>query len=94
MNAVVIDFTAEALHRRWLTFHHNGDHDEAGTLSMLMNFYLEGVMKVDWQEGEPYFSLTEYGKVLTDSICPYDDEEYTDEPLRWEPSRGASEDDN
>ncbi len=94
MNADVIDFTAEALHRRWLTFHNNGDHDYASTLSMLMNFYLEGVMKVDWQEGEPYFSLTEYGKVLTDSICPYDDEEYTNEPLRWEPSIGASEDDS
>ena len=94
MNADVIDFTAEALHRRWLTFHNNGDHNEAGTLSMLMNFYLEGVMKVDWQEGEPYFSLTEYGKVLTDSICPVYDEEINDEPLRWEPFKGASEDEH
>ena len=94
MKADIIDYTAEALHRRWLTYHNNGNHDEAGTLSMLMNFYLEGVMKVDWQKGEPYSSLTEYGKALTDSICPDDGEEYTDEPLRWEPSKGASEDEH
>ena len=94
MNADIIDVTVEALHRRWLTHHNNGDHHEAGTLSILMNFYLEGVMKVDWKEGEPYFSLTEYGQDLTDSICPEDNEEYSNEPLRWEPSKGASEDEH
>jgi len=94
MNADLIDFTAEALHRRWVTHHNAGDHAEAGTLSLLINFYLEGVMKVDWQNGEPYFSLTEYGKALTDSISPDDGEEYTNEPLRWEASDGASGDDS
>ena len=93
MNADIIDFTAEALHRRWLTHHHNGDHDEAGTLSMLMNFYLEGVMKVDWQEGEPYFSLTEYGQALTDSICPDDEPAWSSEGAQLGLFSGASEDD-
>ena len=57
----IIDFTAEALHRRWLHHHHAAEHDTAAILSGLTEGYLEGFLDVEWKDGEPHFSLSEVG---------------------------------
>ena len=95
MNAELIDFTAEALHRRWVHHHDAGDHSEAATLSYLILYYLEGVMQVDWQDGEPYFSLTEHGRSLYDSdlfpVDADDEEQYSTEGVQLGLFSGAFE---
>ena len=58
----IIDFTAEALHRRWLHHHHAAEHDTAAILSGLTEGYLEGFLDVEWKDGEPHFSLSEVGR--------------------------------
>ena len=63
----IIDFTAEALHRRWLDHHHAEEHDTASVLSALTEGYLEGFLDVTWKEGEPHFSLSEVGE----AACGY-----------------------
>ena len=55
MSAEIIDFTAEALHRRWETLYAQGLNDECAVLSVLIEGYLEGELVVTWQNGEPYF---------------------------------------
>ena len=63
----IIDFTAEALHRRWLDHHHAEEHDTASILSALTEGYLEGFLDVTWKKGEPHFSLSEAGE----AACSY-----------------------
>ena len=58
MSAEVIDFTAEALHRKWETAYANGAADECAILSALIEGYLDGLWTVKWQEGEPMFTAT------------------------------------
>ena len=62
----IIDFTAEALHRRWLDHYHAAEHDTASILSALTEGYLEGFLDVTWKEGEPHFSLSEVGLAAVD----------------------------
>jgi hypothetical protein len=94
MNAEIYDFTAAALHRRWLDHDAAGDHREAATLSHLIFYYLEGVMQVDWKEGEPYFSLSDHGRALYDTVCPDDGETWSNEGVQLGLFNGPSEDDN
>ena len=55
MSAEIIDFTAEALHRRWERHYALGHTDHCSALSALIEGYLDGVFKVTWREGEPFF---------------------------------------
>ena len=62
----IIDFTAEALHRRWLDHYYAAEHDTASILSALTEGYLEGFLDVTWKEGEPHFSLSEVDLAAVD----------------------------
>jgi hypothetical protein len=94
MNAEIYDFTAAALHRRWLRYDASGEYFEAATLSHLIFYYLEGVMQVDWKEGDPYFSLSDHGRSLYDTISPDDEESWSNEGVQLGLFDGAFEDDN
>lgn len=91
MNAQLIDYTSAALHHRWKVHRATGNYREADTLSLLINYYIEGVLAVDWQEGEPCFSLSEYGKTLCETMCPTDGAEYSSEGVQLGLFSGASE---
>ena len=51
----LIDFTAEALHRRWEQYNALGEDDHCAALSALIEGYLDGTFKVKWVDGEPLF---------------------------------------
>ena len=74
MSAEIIDYTAEALHRRTLDKMNRGDWEEASMLSALTEGYLDGLWSVSWEGGEPKFSVTEHGKKFND-YNELDDEE-------------------
>jgi hypothetical protein len=58
MTAEIIDFTTEALNRRWERHYELGETDHCSALSALIEGYLDGAFKVTWRDGEPFFEAT------------------------------------